>query len=91
MYYLHLFSKKQPDLNWENEDLRKEIFDMMKWWLEKGVDGFRMDAINMIGKEQSYPDGIVKGPNTYADPGSLSKNHPKANDYLKDQFKQFNM
>ena len=53
--------KKQPDLNWENEDLRKDIYGMMKWWLEKGVDGFRMDVINMIGKDQSYPDGIVNG------------------------------
>jgi len=84
MYYLHLFSKKQPDLNWENEDLRQEVFDMMKWWLEKGVDGFRMDVINMIGKDQSYPDGIILGSNTYADPSGFSKNQPKVNDYLKE-------
>ncbi|MBU3190004.1 alpha-glucosidase [Clostridium bowmanii] len=84
MYYLHLFSKKQPDLNWENKDLRKDIYEMIKWWLEKGVDGFRMDVINMIGKDLRYPDGIVSGPNIYADPGSLSKNHPKVNDYLKE-------
>jgi oligo-1,6-glucosidase len=84
MYYLHLFSKKQPDLNWENEDLRKEVFVMMEWWLEKGVDGFRMDVINMIGKDQSYPDGILNGTNTYADPSRFSKNQPKVNDYLKE-------
>ncbi len=58
-YYLHLFSKKQPDLNWENEKLRKSIYEMMTWWCEKGIDGFRMDVINMISKVQSFPDGQV--------------------------------
>lgn len=57
MYYLHLFSKKQPDLNWENEAVRREVFDMMTWWLEKGVDGFRMDVISMISKVPGFPDG----------------------------------
>ena len=50
MYYLHLFSKKQPDLNWDNPQVRKEVFDMMNWWCEKGIDGFRMDVISMIFK-----------------------------------------
>src|SRR5574342_637123 len=54
-YYLHLFSKKQPDLNWENPKLRQEIYDMMTWWLEKGVDGFRMDVINLISKVEGLP------------------------------------
>ena len=54
---LHLFSAKQMDLNWENEDLRKEIIGMIRWWLEKGVDGFRMDVINYISKEPGLPDG----------------------------------
>lgn len=49
-YYLHLFSRKQPDLNWENEQVRQEMFKMMNWWLEKGVDGFRMDVISLISK-----------------------------------------
>ena len=57
MYYLHLFSKKQPDLNWENPKLRNEIYSMMKWWLDKGVDGFRMDVINFISKDQNFPNG----------------------------------
>lgn len=51
MYYLHLFSKKQADLNWENAEVRKEVFDMMKWWLDKGIDGFRMDVISLIAKD----------------------------------------
>ncbi|MGM0508869.1 MAG: glycoside hydrolase family 13 protein [Fusobacteriota bacterium] len=55
-YYLHLFSKKQPDLNWENSKLRKEIYDMMNWWFDKGVDGFRMDVINLISKYPGLPD-----------------------------------
>jgi oligo-1,6-glucosidase len=56
-YALHLFSKKQMDLNWENETLRHEIHDMVKWWLEKGVDGFRLDVINYISKRSGLPDG----------------------------------
>ena len=54
---LHLFSKKQMDLNWENPALREEILDMIRWWLEKGVDGFRMDVINLISKADGLPDG----------------------------------
>lgn len=55
-YYLHLFSKKQADLNWENPDLRKAIYDMMKFWLSKGVDGLRMDVISCISKQIDFPD-----------------------------------
>lgn len=54
---LHLFSKKQMDLNWDNEEVRKEVIDMVNWWLEKGVDGFRMDVINYISKEAGLPNG----------------------------------
>lgn len=50
MYYLHLFSEKQPDLNWRNTKVRAEVYDLMKWWLDKGIDGFRMDVINMISR-----------------------------------------
>jgi oligo-1,6-glucosidase len=55
-YYLHYFSRKQPDLNWENPKLRKEIFDMMKFWFDKGIDGFRMDVIPFISKDTTFPD-----------------------------------
>jgi oligo-1,6-glucosidase len=58
-YYLHLFSVKQPDLNWENPDVRGAIYDMMRWWLDRGVDGFRMDVINMISKDTTLPDGLT--------------------------------
>jgi oligo-1,6-glucosidase len=58
-YYLHLFSRKQPDLNWENPEVRRAVYEMMRWWLDRGVDGFRMDVINMISKDTSLPDGAV--------------------------------
>uniref|UniRef100_UPI00262C121A alpha-amylase family glycosyl hydrolase n=1 Tax=uncultured Aurantimicrobium sp. TaxID=1705357 RepID=UPI00262C121A len=56
-YFLHIFSKKQPDLNWENPDVRAAVYQMMNWWLEQGVDGFRMDVINLISKRQDFSDG----------------------------------
>ncbi|MDT2847880.1 alpha-glucosidase [Vagococcus carniphilus] len=68
-YYLHLFSKKQPDLNWENETVRQKVNDMMNFWLEKGVGGFRMDVIDLIGK---IPDEKITG------------NGPKLHEYLKE-------
>ena len=55
-YYLHLFSRKQPDLNWENPEVREAIYSMMRWWLDRGVDGFRMDVINLISKDPALPD-----------------------------------
>ncbi|WP_294154222.1 alpha-glucosidase [uncultured Clostridium sp.] len=55
-YYLHLFTKKQPDLNWENPEVRKAVYEMINWWLDKGIDGFRVDAISHIKKEQSFED-----------------------------------
>jgi oligo-1,6-glucosidase len=56
-WYLHLFDERQPDLNWRNEDVREEVKEMMEWWLEKGIDGFRMDVINLISKAEGLPDG----------------------------------
>jgi len=55
-YYLHIFSAKQPDLNWENPEVRQAVYAIMRWWLDRGVDGFRMDVINMISKDTSLPD-----------------------------------
>ncbi len=59
-YYLHLFSKKQPDLNWKNPAMKEEIYDMMRWWLDRGADGFRMDVINLLCKTEGFPD--AQGP-----------------------------
>jgi glycosidase len=56
-WYLHLFDERQPDLNWRNPDVREAVFDMMNWWFDRGIDGFRMDVINLISKPEGYPDG----------------------------------
>ncbi len=84
MYFLHLFSKKQPDLNWDNEMVRKEVFDMMAWWLEKGVDGFRMDVISMISKVPGLPDGPKGKDALFGDFGPSVINGPHVHDYLKE-------
>lgn len=82
-YYLHLFSKKQPDLNWKNPQVRQEVYEMMKWWLEKGIDGFRMDVINLISKVDGLPDGEgehgpgITGFENFA-------NGPRVHEYLKE-------
>ena len=60
-WYLHLFDEKQPDLDWRNPAVREDVYEMMDWWLEKGVDGFRMDVINLISKPEGYPDGDPGG------------------------------
>ena len=82
MYYLHLFSKKQPDLNWENPVVRKEVFNMMNWWLEKGVDGFRMDVISLISKEPGLPD-YETGLNGYASIDPIA-NGPREHEFLQE-------
>ena len=81
MYYLHLFSKKQPDLNWDNPKVRDRVFDMMNWWCKKGVDGFRMDVISLISKQPGLPDGVA-GETGYADSGSA--NGPHVHEYLQE-------
>lgn len=84
-YYLHLFSKKQPDLNWENQTLRKEIYGMMDFWFKKGIDGFRMDAISLISKNPNFPDGqskgIIVGAENYV-------NGPKVHQFLQEMNKE---
>lgn len=84
MYYLHMFSKKQPDLNWENPKVREEIYDMMRWWGKKGIDGFRMDVITMISKNPDYPDGKKQEGDLYGDSSPFVNNGYKVHDYLKE-------
>ncbi|MRX72449.1 alpha,alpha-phosphotrehalase [Bacillus lacus] len=82
-YYLHMFSKKQPDLNWENPKLRESVYNMMKFWLDKGIDGFRLDVINMISKKEflsSYED-YKNGREVLMD---YQFNGPKVHDYLRE-------
>ena len=82
MYFLHLFSKKQPDLNWDNPAVRQDVFDMMNWWLKKGVDGFRMDVISLISKEPGLPDK-EPGINGYAT-FNVSANGPHVHEHLQE-------
>lgn len=83
-YYLHLFSKKQPDLNWEHEPLRKDIYEMMKYWLDKGIGGFRMDVINFISKDVRLPDGAVHKELDFGDGSPYFMNGPKIHSYLRE-------
>lgn len=83
-YYLHIFSKKQPDLNWENPALREEVYKMMKFWLDKGIDGFRMDVINFISKVPGLPDGQVSPGAQHGDGSPFFINGPKIHDFLRE-------
>ncbi|HOG61165.1 MAG TPA: alpha-glucosidase, partial [Flexilinea sp.] len=87
-WYLHLFSEKQPDLNWENQKVRNEVFAMMNRWFDKGIDGFRMDVINLIAKKPGLPDSDKK-PNAqgYVMADDCFANQPKVHDYLKEMRK----
>ena len=79
-YYLHLFAVKQPDLNWDNPKVREDVFALMKFWLDKGVDGFRMDVIPLISKQPGLPDLT---PDQLKDPSRLWANGPHRDEYLK--------
>ncbi|PLS17672.1 glucohydrolase [Bacillus sp. M6-12] len=87
-YYLHLFSKKQPDLNWENPTLREEVYEMMRFWLEKGIDGFRMDVINFISKDTSYPQGKVTEGLKYGNGSKYFRNGPRIHEFLREMNKE---
>ena len=80
-YYLHLFARTQPDLNWENDEVRQAVYSMMRWWLDRGVDGFRMDVINMISKDPSLPDGPVHG-GLWADGSTSYVSGPRIHEFL---------
>jgi oligo-1,6-glucosidase len=81
-YYLHLFSRKQPDLNWENPRVRAEVYDLMEWWLQRGIDGFRMDVINMLSKVQEFPDAPQVTSEPYQYGGRYYVNGPRLLEYL---------
>jgi len=80
-YYLHLFSRKQPDLNWENPDVRAAVYDMMRWWVARGVDGFRMDVINFISKVHPIADGPAAADGLCYDL-DLVANGPRIHEFL---------
>ncbi len=83
-YYLHLFSRKQPDLNWENPQVRTAVYDMMHWWLQKGIDGFRMDVINMISKVPGLPDVPATTTDSYQFGGAHFINGPRLMEFLRE-------
>jgi oligo-1,6-glucosidase len=85
-YYLHLFSRKQPDLNWENPEVRRAVHDMMRRWVDRGVDGFRMDVINLISKavatDGSLPDGPATAGTALGDGSAFYVNGPRVHEFL---------
>lgn len=85
-YFLHLFSKKQPDLNWENSKLRADVYKMMKFWLDKGIDGFRMDVINFISKAEGLPN--APGGGRYEWGGEFFMCGPCIHEYLREMNEQ---
>ncbi|WP_057745632.1 glycoside hydrolase family 13 protein [Liquorilactobacillus capillatus] len=87
-YYLHLFAKGQPDLNWENPTVREEIWKLMRFWLDKGIDGFRMDVINFISKPAGLPDAPNPKNAEYADVEPMVADGAKVNDYLREMNEQ---
>lgn len=87
-YYLHLFSRKQPDLNWENPQVREAVYAMMRWWLDRGVDGFRMDVINMISKDLPLRDGRVLDHGPYADGSPFYICGPRIHEFLQEMHRE---
>jgi len=87
-HYLHLFSRRQPDLNWENPEVRAAVHAMMRWWLDRGVDGFRMDVINMISKDTSLPDGEVRAGQVYGDGSPSFRGGPRLHEFLQEMHRE---
>ena len=85
-YYLHLFTRKQPDLNWENPEVRHAIYSMMRWWLDRGVDGFRMDVINILSKDPALPDGDRGG--VWPSGWEHYMNGPRVHEYLQEMHRE---
>ena len=87
-YYLHLFSRKQPDLNWENLEVRQAVYSMMRWWLDRGIDGFRMDVINFISKDTVLPDGRVRDGGLYGDGLPYLVDGPRIHEFLQEMHRE---
>jgi oligo-1,6-glucosidase len=87
-YYLHVFSRKMPDLNWENPEVRQAVYAMMRWWLDRGVDGFRMDVINLISKDPRLPDGHIHDGGLYGDSGPFLLCGPRIHEFLQEMHRE---
>ncbi len=87
-YYLHMFSQKQPDLNWENPAVRADVYQMMRWWLDKGIDGFRMDVINLISKDLSMPEREPDPGKEFVSAFEFHANGPRIHEFLQEMNKE---
>ena len=87
-YYLHLFSRKQPDLNWENPEVRSAVFAMMRWWLDRGVDGFRMDVVNFLSKDVALPDAAVREGTRWGDGLPHFADGPRMHEFLQEMHRE---
>jgi oligo-1,6-glucosidase len=87
-YYLHIFSRKQPDLNWENADVRSAVYSMMRWWLDRGIDGFRMDVVNFLSKDPALPDGRPVGAGPFADGTPFYIGGPRIHEFLSEMHRE---
>jgi oligo-1,6-glucosidase len=85
-YYLHLFAEQQPDLNWENPEVREAVYEMMNWWLDRGVDGFRMDVINFISKDVALPDGPKREGALFGDGHRSFISGPRIHEFLQEMY-----
>jgi oligo-1,6-glucosidase len=87
-YYLHIFSRRQPDLNWENPEVRQAVYAMMRWWLDRGVDGFRMDVINMISKDTSLPLTVPRPGSPYGPGDQYFTCGPRNHEFLQEMYRE---
>jgi oligo-1,6-glucosidase len=87
-YYLHLFSRRQPDLNWENPAVRQAVYVMMRWWLDRGVDGFRMDVINMLSKDLALPDVEPRPGSRYGPGDRYYISGPRNHEFLREMYRE---
>ena len=87
-YYLHIFSRRQPDLNWENPEVRQAVYAMMRWWLDRGVDGFRMDVINMLSKDTSLPDTTPRPGSPYGPGDQHFTCGPRNHEFLQEMYRE---
>jgi oligo-1,6-glucosidase len=87
-YYLHFFSAKQPDLNWENPEVREAIHSMLRWWLDRGVDGFRMDVLNLLSKDPALPDGAIAEGERYGDGLPFFVSGPRIHEFVQEMHRE---
>ncbi|MER1996756.1 MAG: alpha-glucosidase [Arthrobacter sp.] len=86
-YYLHIFSRHQPDLNWASTRVRNRIYTMMNWWMDRGIDGFRMDAVNYISKDQRFPDSMIQFGGVWGDGSPFFTSGPRVHEFVQEMMR----